>query len=140
MWVIGVPLMKSTWRVSKIVNGTAEPQTQGSTYVSRNPVNTAASVETTASPSRTVSYNLSSGDHVITVTIGEVRPEKLQYNSGRISEIGSSLVTGFANAFVMAPHHGGDVMSCWNRDFDKIASDLKKVVVRANERVGKQRR
>jgi hypothetical protein len=130
MSVIGVPIMKPTWLVSRVLSGTAEPQIGAA----------GGAVVATASQSGSTSYTLTAGGSVVTVTIGEVHPKSHQYNRGIVSNIGSSVANGIANAFVMIPHHGADLMTIWNRDFDKIASDLNKVIVRADERAGKQHR
>jgi hypothetical protein len=119
--------MKPTiWQVSSSVGGTGEVLTH-----STGTVNVA--VASSGSQSQITSYRTSKGGLTITVTIGDVSPELQHDTSARISEA----VSGIANAFVMVPHHSADVVTCWRRDFNKVASDFKKVVVRVHERSGK---
>lgn len=129
MWDLEAPVMKPTWRVASIVNGTTETQTV--TFVG-------GPAKADASQSGTISYSASQGGQTLTVTIGEVRGENFQYIGSRSAEIGSSVVSGIADAFVMIPHHSS-MVSCWKSDFNKVAADFNKVVVRAHERSEKQR-
>jgi hypothetical protein len=129
------PTMRSNWRVSKVVNGSiasvSQPTDSSGTTIT---VNSGGGASTSAT------YSVSNNGTAVTVTVNPATRYTSQFGGGGFAhQSAACLVRGIADAFVMAPATKSDVASTWARDFESIAADFNKVIVRAHERTGKHK-